>query len=89
MWKKKWIENGCVSFAFKYIKALGFKVSVKKILWGELIDKYKDINANSKTIFTDYAMLKLVLYSPHMFLLFCQSKVGVVNKFSSHFGFST
>ena len=19
MWKKKWIENGCVSFAFKYI----------------------------------------------------------------------
>ena len=20
MWKKKWIENGCVSFAFKYIK---------------------------------------------------------------------
>ena len=26
--------------------------------WGELIDKYKDINANSKTVFTDYAMLK-------------------------------
>ena len=25
-------------------------------------------------------MLKLVLYSPHMFLLFCQSKVGVVKK---------
>ena len=48
--------------------------------WGELIDKYKDINANSKTVFTDYAMLKLVLYSPHMFLLFCQSKVGVVKK---------
>ena len=48
------------------------------IFWGELIDKYIDINANSKTVFTDYAMLKLVLYSPHMFLLFCQSKVGVV-----------
>ena len=50
------------------------------IFWGELIDKYKDINANSKTVFTDYAMLKLVFYSPHMFLLFCQSKVGVVKK---------
>ena len=49
--------------------------------WGELIDKYKDINANSKTVFTDYAMLKLVLYSPHMFLLFCHSKVGVVKFF--------
>ena len=49
--------------------------------WGELIDKYKDINANSKTVFTDYAMLKSVLYSPHMFLLFCQSKVGVVKFF--------
>ena len=48
--------------------------------WGELIDKYKDINANSKTVFTDYAMLKLVLYSPHMFLLICQSKGGVVKK---------
>ena len=54
-----------------------------RIFWGELIDKYKDINANSKTVFTDYAMLKLVLYSPHMFLLFCQSKVGVVKKFFS------
>ena len=50
------------------------------VFWGELIDKYKDMNANSKTVFTDYAMLKLVLYSPHMFLLFCQSKVGVVKK---------
>ena len=49
--------------------------------WGELIDEYKDINANSKTVFIDYAMLKLVLYSPHMFLLFCQSKVGVVKFF--------
>ena len=53
------------------------------IFWGELIDKYIDINANSKTVFTDYAMLKLVLYSPHMFLLFCQSKVGVVKIFST------
>ena len=44
----------------------------------KLSDKYKDINANSKTVLTDYAMLKLVLYSPNMFLLFCQSKVGVV-----------
>ena len=51
------------------------------VFWGELIDKYKDINANSKTVFTDYAMLKLVLYSPHMFLLFCQLKVGVVKFF--------
>ena len=50
--------------------------------WGELIDKYIDINANSKTVFTDYAMLKLVLYSPHMFLLFCQSKVGFFCDFS-------
>ena len=47
---------------------------VMLFFWGELIDKHKDINANSKTVFTDYAMLKLVLYSPHMFLLFCQSK---------------
>ena len=47
------------------------------------MDKYIDINANSKTVFTDYAMLKLVLYSPHMFLLFCQSKVGVVKKNST------
>ena len=54
--------------------------SVICIFRGELIDKYKDRNANSKTVFTDYAMLKLVLYSPHMFLLFCQSKVGVVKK---------
>ena len=46
--------------------------------WGELSDKYKDINANSKIVFTDYAMHKLVLYSPNMFLLFCQSNVGVV-----------
>ena len=53
---------------------------ISLIFWGELIDKYKDINANSKTVFTDYAMLKLVLYSPHMFLLFCQSKVDVVKK---------
>ena len=51
--------------------------------WGELIDKYIELNANSKTVFTDYAMLKLVLYSPHMFLLFWQSKVGVVNFFST------
>ena len=51
-----------------------------QVFWGELIDKYKDINANSKTVFTDYAMLKLVLHSPHMLLLFCQSKVGVVKK---------
>ena len=43
-------------------------IFVPMIFWGELIDKYIDINANSKTVFTDYAMLKLVLYSPHMFL---------------------
>ena len=37
------------------------------IFWGELIDKYKDINANSKTVFTDYAMLKLVHIVPTYF----------------------
>ena len=58
-----------------------YKAGELMIFWGELIDKNKDINANSKTVFTDYAMLKLVLYSPHMFLLFCQSKVGVVKFF--------
>ena len=61
----------------------GSLVSSKRFwcfFWGELIDKYKDINANSKTVFTDYAMLKLVHNSPHMFLVFCQSKVGVVKK---------
>ena len=60
---------------------IGLVCGLILIFWGELIDKYKDINANSKTVFTDYAMLKLVLYSPHMFLLFCQSKVGVVKFF--------
>ena len=38
-----------------------------QIFWGELIDKYKDINANSKTVFTDYAMLKLVHIVPIYF----------------------
>ena len=37
------------------------------IFWGELIDKYKDINANSKTVFTDYAMRKLVHIVPIYF----------------------
>ena len=60
-----------------------FNCLIPILIWGELIDKYIDINANSKTVFTDYAMLKLVLYSPHMFLLFCQSKVGVVKNFFS------
>ena len=46
----------------------GIVISLLEFFWGELIDKYIDINANSKTVFTDYAMLKLVLYSPHMFL---------------------
>ena len=36
----------------------GFVVLFVCFFWGELIDKYKDINANSKTVFTDYAMLK-------------------------------
>ena len=63
----------------------GYSLSanINFVFWGELIDKYIDINANSKTVFTDYEMLKLVLYSPHMFLLFCQSKVGVVKFFST------
>ena len=63
----------------KYWQNVNFDFTI--IFWGELIDKYKDINANSKTVFTDYTVLKLVLYSPHMFLLFCQSEVGVVKKF--------
>ena len=67
---------------YRYVK--GFQIKASNIVfWGELIGKYIDINANSKTVFTDYAMLKLVLYSPHMFLLFCQSKVGVVKKIST------
>ena len=37
------------------------------VFWGELIDKYKDINANSETVFTDYAMLKLVHIVPIYF----------------------
>ena len=40
---------------------------VTSFFWGELIDKYKDINANSKTVFTDYAMLKLVHIVPIYF----------------------
>ena len=28
------------------------------VFWGELRDKCKDINANSKAVLTDYAMLK-------------------------------
>ena len=30
--------------------------------WGELIDKYITMNMNSKKVFTDYVMLKLVFY---------------------------
>ena len=41
--------------------------SLAIFFWGELIDKYKDINANSKTVFTDYAMLKLVHIVPIYF----------------------
>ena len=43
------------------------KVGELMVFWGELIDKYKDINANSKTVFTDYAMLKLVHIVPIYF----------------------
>ena len=52
------------------VKGVDFidRLNCLHVFWGELIDKYIDINANSKTVFTDYAMLKLVLYSPHMFL---------------------
>ena len=35
--------------------------------WGELIDKYITINTNSKTVFSDYAMLKLVFIVPICF----------------------
>ena len=74
------MQNILLIYNFRIFKpVLGILFEhIHYIFWGELIDKYKDINANSKTVFTDYAMLKLVLYSPHMFLLFCQSKVGVV-----------
>ena len=44
-----------------------FDSDFNSIFWGELIDKYKDINANSKTVFTDYAMLKLVHIVPIYF----------------------
>ena len=61
-------------FLFPYIKErkCPFRGSVQTIeqltfFWGELIDKYKDINANSKTVFTDYAMLKLVHIVPIYF----------------------
>ena len=51
---ENWIKKGWCHFHFCFI-------------WGELIDKYKDINANSKTVFTDYAMLKLVHIVPIYF----------------------
>ena len=44
-----------------------YPYKVGYFFWGELIDKYKDINANSKTVFTDYAMLKLVHIVPIYF----------------------
>ena len=36
MWKKKWIENGCISFAFKYIlsvfqQALDIKIGTNEL----------------------------------------------------------
>ena len=57
---------------------------VSIIFWGELIAKYITININSKTVFTDYAMLKLIFYSPHKFSLYCQSLCDVIHStFSS------
>ena len=46
---------------------------IQKNFWNELIDKYITINTNSKTAFTDNAMLNLEFYNPHMFSLLCQS----------------
>ena len=52
------------------------------IFWGELIDKYKDINANSKTVFTDYAMLKLVPIVPICFYYSVNQRWAWLNFFS-------
>ena len=80
-WSRVVIESEAWSIFMQFKRnAYLLLTMTRPLFWGELIDKYKDINANSKTVFTDYAMLKLVLYSPNMFLLFCQSKVGVVKK---------
>ena len=49
------------------------------IILGELIDEYISIITNSKTVFTDYAMIKLVFFSSHMFSVFCQSLCDVIN----------
>ena len=51
--------------------------------WGELIDKYKDINANSKTVFTDYAMLKLVHIVPICFYYSVNQRWAWLKKFFS------
>ena len=53
--------NAFYLFPFTHLKVCNV------FFWGELIDKHKDINANSKTVFTDYAMLKLVHIVPIYF----------------------
>ena len=52
------------------------------IFWGELIDKYKD-KCEFKDSIHRLRNAQISTYSPHIFLKFCQSKVGVVKKFFS------
>ena len=55
---------------------------ITELFWGELIDKYKDINANSKTVFTDYAILKLVPIVPICFYYSINQRWAWLNFFS-------
>ena len=52
--------------------AFGSVPSLKEISLRELIDKCITIYNNSKTVFTDYEILKLVFHSPQLFSVFCQ-----------------
>ena len=45
---------------------------------GVLIDKTTAINKNSKTVFTDYEILKLVFHSSQLLSVFCQSLCVVI-----------
>ena len=59
------------------------KIRKNYLFWGELIDKYKDINANSKTVFTDYTMLKLVHIVPICFYYSANQRWAWLKKFFS------
>ena len=49
------------------------------VFWDELIDKYITINTNSKAVFTDFEILKLVFYGPKLISVFCQSLCDVMH----------